>query len=59
MIVGNIFKGIKRIIEFKEPTDKQELATIQNNLLCRLSTMSEKEGKKAVETIKKIDRILN
>ena len=58
MIIGQIKNGIKRIIQFKYD-DKKELAEIQNNLLCRLSSASDEAGKNMIKAIKEIDNIIN
>jgi hypothetical protein len=59
MVVGHIFKGIKKVIVFKMPSDKSELVDLHNNLLIRLSSVP--EGKKAnmINSTNEIDRILN
>lgn len=61
MIIGNIYKGVKRIIEFKmlAAEDRQDLAEVQNNLICRLTTAAEEAGDNMIKAIKQIDRILN
>ena len=61
MIIGSIFKGVKRMIEFKlyASEDRRELAEVQNNLICRLTTATEEAGDNMIRAIKSIDRILN
>lgn len=61
MVIINVCKGIKRIIEFQLrcEDDKIKLAEIQNNLLCRLTTATEEVGKNMLKSIKEIDKLLN
>ena len=61
MIIGSIIKGVKRMIEFKlyASEDRRELAEVQNNLICRLTTATEEAGDNMIRAIKQIDRILN
>ena len=61
MIIGQIFKGVKRMIEFKlyAAEDRRDLAEVQNNLICRLTTAAEEAGDNMIRAIKQIDRILN
>ena len=61
MIIGSIIKGVKRMIEFKlyVSEDRHELAEVQNNLICRLTTATEEAGDNMIRAIKQIDRILN
>ena len=60
-VVMSVHKGIKRIAEFKlrARDDRQEIAEIQNDLLCRLASAPEKKKKHMIEMVEEIDRILN
>lgn len=61
MIIGNIFKGVKRIIEFKmlAAEDRADLAEWRNNLICRLTVQTKEAQENMIRSIKEIDRILN
>ena len=55
-----ILKGAKSILGFKLTNkDKKELAEIQNNLICRLSSATDEVAKNMIKSIKEIDRVLN
>ena len=62
MIIGNICKGVKRIvkriIEWRRE-DMQDLAEVQNNLICRLTTASQEAGDNMIRAIKQIEKILD
>jgi phosphoribosyl-dephospho-CoA transferase len=59
-IIGQIKNGVRWLCIYHViGKDMQELAETQNILLCKLATAPEKEGKKMIAAIKKIDRILN
>jgi hypothetical protein len=58
-IIGSIKNGIKRIWVYREPSDVQELAEIQNALICRLAAASDEAGERILKAVKEIDRILN
>jgi len=58
-IIGQIKNGIKRIWVYREPSDVQELAEIQNALICRLAAANDEAGEKILQAVKEIDRILN
>jgi len=60
MIIGQIFKGVKRMIEFKmlAAEDRQDLAKWRENLICRLTVQSREAQDQIIKSIKEIDRIL-
>jgi len=61
MIIGQIFKGVKRMIEFKmlAAEDRQDLATWRTNLICRLTVQSREAQENMIRSIREIDKILN
>ena len=58
MIIGSIKKGVKRIIEWRRE-DMQDLAEVQNNLICRLTTASQEAVDNMIRAIKQIEKILD
>jgi len=62
MIVGNIYKGIKRIIEFnlRAMDDNRDIVSINKNLIARLASMNDPEKTENIlNGVEEIDRILN
>jgi len=58
MIIGNIHKNVKRIIEWRHE-DMQDLATWRANLVCQLTTMPRRSQESSIRAVKEIDKILN
>ena len=61
MIIGQIFKGVKRMIEFKmlAAEDRQDLATWRANLICRLTVQSREAQENMIRSIREMDKFLN